>query len=254
MFLSIFLLCSFGIVVGSFFNTGDEDDGDAAQEADEQLEEASNEGFEADAFGILPSAEEVDMSAPNEFNEPGAIPQEIQDLISQDTSGSLPENPEIVSFDISEDGLELATDPLSDWASNPIAQKIDLSETDILYFDLPPEEGSLRILRADYVERLGAEAEGDLHSFHTGANIYFIPPGEEFPEDYVWSESGASLYNSETFNNTPSDFGNIRLFVRIDTGLFYGEVDSDASLDFSERAFSELKERIASNGNLLFSG
>lgn len=273
MFLSILALCSIGIVGTAFFNTDDDGDEDAiekagdggnttqeaddsgntTQETDEQLEEASNDGFEAGVFGALPSGEEIDMLVPNELNQLVDLPQEVQDLISQDTSGGLPQNPEIVSFDFSEDGHEIATDPLADWSSNPIAQKIDLSETDILYFDLPPEEGSLRILRADYVERLGGEVDRDLHSIHTGANIYLIPPGEEFPEDYVWSESGAGLYNGETFNNTASDFGNIRLFVRIDTGLIYGEVNSDVSLNFSERAFSELRERIASNGNLFFS-
>lgn len=64
----------------------------------------------------------------------------------------------------------------------------------------------------------------------TGLNVYFVPEGESFPENYSWSEEGGALYNTETFINNPEDFGGTKLIARIDTGSLFFEYDADNSI------------------------
>jgi hypothetical protein len=180
------------------------------------------------------------------------LPDIVKNFIQDDETDSIPENPVCINLVYGDEITESGDFPLSDWASSPSVVKVDLADCDVVFADLPPEEGSLHILRADYYERTGSEVDDDLEIIHTGANIYLLPPGEEFPDDYVWSESGASLYNSNTHEDDPQDFGNIKLISRVSTGLIYDDIQSEESSDFSHRAFSELQERFVSNRNYIF--
>lgn len=181
------------------------------------------------------------------------LPDEVLELIINDNSGSIPDFPVCTVLKVGEAFTENMGPALSDWAQNENVSNIDLADCDIIYADVVPEGGSLHILRADYYERTGSETGVDLDVIHTGANVYFMPSGEEFPEDYAWSESSASLFNVEEQESDHQDFGAIRLVSRISTGLLYGDVEDTASIEFSHRAFVELQERFLSNTDFKFS-
>ena len=142
--------------------------------------------------------------------------------------------------------------PLAEWVNNSQLEKVDLADVDSIYVRNPDQLGSLVVLQADYYERIPSNNGDMLHSIHSGANVYFIPDGEEFPEEYQWLESSASLSNTSTFSDQSDDFQGIKLILRIDTGYLHSDNDSEHAGEFKARAFSELQEHFSSDGSLIF--
>jgi len=142
--------------------------------------------------------------------------------------------------------------PLAEWISDSELEIVKLSDVDSVFVENSAQSGSLKVIQADYFERLPS-GEGDiLHNIHSGANVYFIPEGEEFPEEYQWSESGASLYNTSTFDSQAADFGGVKHILRIDTGYMHADNESEQAIEFRSRAFIELQEQFSSDGKVHF--
>jgi len=200
----------------------------------------------------VPQDEEI-VSSENlqEVDESEILQGGDDQTMDSNNINSSPDNVVCATLDLTEETADLGASPLSDWVGDQSVVKIDTSDCDLISLNLTAEEGSLHIQRADYYERTGSE-NNDIDIIHTGANIYLVPPGESFPEDYNWSESTAHLYKDNGNQGDPTDFGDIRLVSRVSTGLLYGDAESPEVSDFSERAFLELQEQFSSTGNYAF--
>lgn len=258
MFLALLSLGSIALI-GSFFVGEDQDDEDPSRDEDadtySRLSDSANEGggnlwdtAEAEPYendsqtdnnqDILVSSDELSLED---------VP--IVDRISPDWVVEQPdENGHESATVIHSMTVEGGIHPLTEWASNPELEKVDLAQVDFILVENSSEDGSLRVVQADYYERLPSEDESILHNIHSGANVYFIPDGQDFPDQYQWSESGASLYNTATFSNQTEDFEGIKLILRIDTGYLHGDNESDQAEAFKTRAFSELQEQLSTDG------
>ena len=265
MLITILVLGSAALLAGSLFENSDDQDDDL----DNQLEKVevedlpgemifTNNVIDADAivsvdhYFPIESHDDINRLDAEALDVPTSDPSEVTDLVQNGCADSLPDTIAHSSLIIDTDMLESAALPLSDWVSNSGVVKIELPESEVVSVDVQTEEGSLHILRADYFERTDSEMTGGLDIIHAGANIYFVPFGEEFPEDYIWSESGASLYNPESSENSPEVFGNIKFVSRVDSGLMYGDAAGEEALEFQQRAFAELQEKFTSNGEFKF--
>lgn len=142
--------------------------------------------------------------------------------------------------------------PLSDLFLESGIEIANLADVDEIIIEKSSQPGSLKIIQADYYERLGSTGEEIVHNIHSGANVYFIPDGEQFPEQYRWSESGASLYNTDKSSNEADDFGGIELILRIDTGSLYADNESGQADEFKARAYLELQEQFSSDEKIIF--
>lgn len=114
---------------------------------------------------------------------------------------------------------ELATSPaaLDDFSVVDDFTEITAGDGDTVNFTMPEDSGTLYVLPADYSESASSD-DGDEAYTYSGYNVYYIPEGQSFPEDYEWSEEGAALYNSETYAQDDEDFEDIHLVARIDSG------------------------------------
>tara|TARA_R110001632_G_scaffold84369_1_gene186099 strand:- start:213 stop:1049 length:837 start_codon:yes stop_codon:yes gene_type:complete len=198
-----------------------------------------------DASSAVDKLYKVSISPPNFEYESDSVLEDSTDNL-QDTSSSS-------SLVIDKGFLDDAPVPLSDWTSSSGIVKIDMDDSNDVSVNVECDEGRLHILQADYFERISSELDGSESFIHTGANVYFVPSGEEFPESYIWSESGASLYNIENFESDPQDFGGIKFVSRIDTGFMYGNTYDQEAIDFQKNNYEDLQVRFRSNVEFNFS-
>ncbi|MGR3616607.1 MAG: hypothetical protein ACU0BB_11250 [Paracoccaceae bacterium] len=122
--------------------------------------------------------------------------------------------------DLLERDLSTAPDPLDDWTQFDNLPIIEGGQTVILRF---PEDvsGELLVVEANYEQGLDSNSSSESATqIFVGSNIYLVPDGQEFPEEYAWSEEGNSLFNSATFVDDSGDFSGIKLIARLDGGDF----------------------------------
>lgn len=258
MFLALLSLGSIALI-GSFFVGEDQDDEDPSRDEDAEtctrMSDSANEGGDSlwDAAGAEPyvNGSQADnnqniLVSSGELSLEGAptVDSIFPDLVVEQPDEDDHEATAVIHSMTVEGGIH----PLTEWASNLDLEKVDLAQVDLIRVENPSENGSLRVVQADYYERLPSEDESVLHNIHSGANVYFIPDGQDFPDEYQWSESSASLYNTATFSNQTEDFEGIRLILRVDTGYLHGDNESGQAEAFKARAFAELQEQLTSEG------
>ena len=140
------------------------------------------------------------------------------------------------TIDLSGEEIEHYPSPLCDWVFEGEIDIIKAGESDTVSVSAPEgAKGSLGVLHANYSEHDESD-QGSTFRVYSGLNVYFIPEGESFPDDYKWSEEGGALYKMAGSHEDEADFGGIKLISRIDTGSFGGRF-SDAD-DF-ESIFDE---------------
>lgn len=129
--------------------------------------------------------------------------------------------------------LEGFPSAMSDWVFDEGVRVISANDEDVVSIEATDElKGSIVALEANYTEYEGSEDAGAFQE-HTGQNLYFVPEGKEFPEDYSWSETGATLYNTVSGIDNDSDFDGIKLICRIDTGVFGGQISSEGKIEIN---------------------
>lgn len=151
---------------------------------------------------------------------------------------NLSTNREVVSIE----DVEALPTPLSDWSLGSSVATINGgtdSEIDLAFPD--DASGSLHVLSAPYQELQSNEPFSSVR-VHTGQNIYFVPQGEQFPEDYSWSEEGGFLYRNDGEPDDENDFGRIKLVARIDNGTigYQTEDTGDVRVTFDDRVGSPI--------------
>lgn len=253
MIVSLLLLGSFSILIGTFMNNSDDFEEEEILDQDSFMDETSDT-VSIDMFG-----EDEQFALTNEPTSETEISNsvEIADETEVEVDKTEELNPQtaglnVLTLDISCIDENESTDPLKDFNSNPNTPILDISDFDYINIEIDPLEGHVEVLRADYYERFGSDEFNSVEGLHTGANFYFIPHGQTFPDSYVWSNDSAALYNEETYTADSSDFGDIRLILRVDTGfsLESGEgISEDLS---SDEGFERLKESIIENENIRF--
>ncbi|MFY0619119.1 hypothetical protein [Shimia sp.] len=141
------------------------------------------------------------------------------------------ENDETIEVSLAEGELTSLPGPLEDWVISEEVPEVSAGEGDLIIFDISGgENDSLAVMPANYTESPGGGGS-DAENTHTGFNVYFVPEGEEFPEDYEWSEDGATLYNTSDSPEDEDDFGGIRFIARIDTGSFGTDIDQSDNVE-----------------------
>lgn len=220
---------------------------DGENQFDSVLSEVSYNTYEEDSALDVPVViEDV------QYDDNGVVMEEAIGC-TQEVDAGYDHRPDVDyisrSFSITE---SFGVPPLSGWALSPDFETVDLAETDDILVQDIGDFGSIQVIQADYYERVSDEQGDIVHNVNAGANVYFIPNGNEFPTEYKWSESGANLYNTLTLDSDESDFGEIRLILRIDTGYFYGDNESIEAYEFKARAFAELKDRFLSDGEVVY--
>ncbi len=114
-------------------------------------------------------------------------------------------------------GIAASPAPLEDFALVDDFTEVTAGDGDTVGFTMPEDSGTLYVLPADYVESTRTE-DGDETYVYSGYNVYYVPADQSFPQDYQWSEDGATLYNGETYAQDAQDFRDVRLVARIDSG------------------------------------
>lgn len=224
MILPLLLLGSFSILIGTFLNDSD------SFEEDEVLDQDSITEEKGDTVSVGLLGEEEQLSLPtvsiNELTSETEVSEPVEIIFETElevdrTEPLAVQTPElnVLTLDISCIDENESTDPLADFNSNPNTPILDVSDFDYINIEIDPQDGRVEVLRADYYERFGNDQDTNVEGLHMGANFYFIPHGETFPDSYVWSDDSATLYNEETYANDSSDFGGIRLILRVDTGF-----------------------------------
>lgn len=129
--------------------------------------------------------------------------------------------------------LEGFPSAMSDWVFDEGVRVISANDEDVVIFEAADDlKGNLVALEANYTEYEGSEDPGAFQE-HTGQNVYFVPEGKEFPDDYSWSETGATLYNTVSGIDNDSDFNGIKLICRIDTGVVGGLISSEGKIEIN---------------------
>lgn len=160
------------------------------------------------------------------FDHDNLIDEELvlpQSTFQTDIGNFAPnEEMNVVEIDVAE-----LPNALSDWTTSEHVTVVELGEGETLALSFPTEEaGSIIVVDANYFE-MGNSSEGVSNIEHTGTNIYYVPEGIAFPSQYEWSTEGATFFNTSNYTNNPSDFGEIKLVARIDSGEILTVVDSD---------------------------
>ena len=156
---------------------------------------------------VFPTDPEVDPETDEPFDDEGSI---------------------VVS--VSSADLDTFPGPLSDWVVEPEVARITAGSEDTVTFAFEEgKAGSLIVMPANYIESQ-EDRSGDAQDTHTGLNVYFVPEGVGWPEDYEWSEDGASLYNTSADPEREDDFGGITLVARIGTGSFGTDIDASGEM------------------------
>lgn len=257
MLLSLMLLGSVGILMASLADglddeeVGSEGDGmPESQDFDEELDGSLGLGVVTNPGNFeFPAISNPDMDYEVELE---GVEGQTSDLPVPESPGiedPLPQSLDVFTLDLTSAVSEDSSEPLADFNSNPNTPILNIDEIDYINIDLSPEDGSIGVLRADYFERSENADGSELESLHTGVNLYFIPNGETFPDDYEWSEDSANLYNEQSYINDNTDFGEIRLILRVDTGFLYSASSYAAGVDFSDEMFERLEEAIIGNDN-----
>lgn len=205
------------------------------------------------------SEEEVESSQESEEEDAPPPPVDISTLISDPidepvepvTEEPSDEGDGTVEVFVSPDTIDDLPSPLSDWAGDGEVHVLTAGENETVFFEFPEDvQGSIMVSEADYLEMQDDSSSPAIHE-HTGLNVYFIPEGVEFPQDYSWSEEGATFYNTETGVDDEQDFEGIRLLARIDSGSWGAGTDEhgDIVLTFDNRIGDP---DIVSNVNVVF--
>lgn len=119
---------------------------------------------------------------------------------------------------LSTEDLSNLPSALADWELEDNVLQIELGDQNTITLVMPDGvSGSLIVMDADYIETT-SDGDGESITENCGSNIYFVPEGETFPENYEWSAEGATLVDVDDYENNAADFGGIRLFARIDCG------------------------------------
>lgn len=156
-------------------------------------------------------------------------------LIPQDEDGHFEEesdsavasaSPDAAHVDLSDDTLEKLPQLAADWTTEADVTVISAHEGQAVSFNGPDgAAGSLVVMSADYVEQDGGPA-GQL-SEHTGVNVYFVPDGEKFPEQFEWSRESATLYNTDVYSTDDEASFGTKLLARIDMGSWTYQPQED---------------------------
>lgn len=261
MVLQILFLGSIGVLLSTLLEDSEGEDSHDGEDLELQLEvsveDVENDLLERSSpFGelvkenIVPDAE-ISPKDDTIFQRQ----QTIEGLLETDVSNNpnneyLPtEGLEVVTFNLKSIDEIDGTPPLDDFNSNTKTPILRIDEFDSIQINLNPEDGHVEALRADYYERFGSDDVDNSEGFHTGLNFYFVPPGEAFPDDYIWSEDSANLYNRESYISDSSDFGGIRLIFRIDTGFLVNASSLEEQSDFSDANFMRAQNVIVGTGD-----
>lgn len=261
MFLSLLLLGSVGILMASLTDSLDEEEVHLESDEAQEIHSVDEEQDGAVALGVVeglessesPNASGSNLDSEAELTGPESQASEFSAELTVPEGAGIescaPQALDIFRLDLTSANTADSSEPLADFNSNPDTPILNINEFDYISVGLNLDDGSIGILRADYLERSDDDDGSELESLHTGVNFYFIPNGETFPEDYVWSSDSAALYNGQSYVNDSTDFGEIRLVLRVDTGFLYGASSYDAEVQFSDQVFVRLEELIIGNGN-----
>lgn len=257
MLVSLVLLASVGILMTSFVSSIDDEehdlegsdlyDHDLMQDDITSFDDPSNDEIPELNNGLVA---EVDSQIGLEGAVSGASEISPEEVVSE-VSGS-PDSPiaelNVFTLNLSSNAFDDGSAPLDDFNSNPNTPILNIDEFDYIRIDLAQGTGSVGMLRADYLERSESEEDTEVENLHTGVNFYFIPNGEHFPDDYIWSSDAATLYNENSYINDSADFGGIRLILRVETGFLHNVPTYDAGLEFSDEMFGGLDKSIVGDG------
>lgn len=259
MVISLLLLASLGVLLTSFPNVHDDEDQDMEDEAIQEFGDSDNPQNEISGLDVLHENEyigPIDLLV-SEANIQGELNSSVdtanEDFFEEVDTGTyeIPDLPaeslNVFTLNLTSSSISDSIAPLDDFNSNPNTPVLDVGGFDYIDVDLPQNRGSVGILRADYLERSENEGGDELESLHTGVNFYFIPSGESFPEDYVWSMDGSSLYDEQSYLNDGKDFGGIRLILRVDTGFLHDVPSHASGMNFSDEKFDRLDGLIVGN-------
>lgn len=142
----------------------------------------------------------------------------------EDTPGDETGNGEDDPLTFTASEIAASPAPLDDFSQEEDLTEITAGSADTVRFALPQDSGTLYVLPADYSESASSES-GEASYVYSGFNVYYVPEGQSFPTEYAWSEEGATLYNAETYQQDDSDFGDIRMVARIDSGYTVTQTD-----------------------------
>lgn len=160
----------------------------------------------------------------------------------------------IISIPTGYGDIENEISPLIDWTTDTRIEIVDADQDDIIHLNLTADiAGHFIVMQADYIESSG-NVPADTERVYLGANVYFVPEGATFPENYVWSEDGASLYEMSATEGSHDTFAGMSFISRIDAGsiaLPFGPLDGADSFDALR---SQMMPRFCSNAPLSFIG
>ncbi|MBE1292948.1 MAG: hypothetical protein GJ677_10710 [Rhodobacteraceae bacterium] len=191
-----------------------------------------NEGSEpVECDGTSEDSENSENTV-GDSDDPSGEGTGIWDVVFPEDPGAT--NPDddggLVEFELTTSDVASLPGPLSDWVAEAEVENITAGEDDLVYFGFSEDtQGELLIMPADYVEA-GSDQETDEETTHTGLNVYFVPEGEDWPEDYEWLEDAATLQNTSGGGEVDEDFGTIRLVARISTGSFGTVIDAEGNV------------------------
>lgn len=255
MIFQIFLLASAGLAISALLDRS-EGEGEHVEEGVGNDDEEPIHNLENDL--LAGSAILEDLSA-EDTSQIGSIAAADETVFSDEGSievvtenNEVPtytderylatESTNVVTLDFKSVAETHSTAPLDDFNSNPKTENLDIDDFDYIHLDFDPDDGHVEALQSDYYERFGEEESvNNSEILHTGVNFYFVPQGEEFPEDYTWSKDSANLYNNSTFINESEDFGGIRLILRVDTGVILNSSHAD-EMQISNDRMGELEK------------
>lgn len=208
------------------------DDDDQEPIGESETEFAKDEMIDVDRIfdeGLEPSSGNASEAGETESTFDIDVPAVLSDEELYDAAGLDSATSELSTELLIDDPLAFPS-ALTDWTNSDEIPVLSMGKGESLAFTFPEGDlGSLVVMDADYVEANFAEV-GSSTIEHSGSNIYYVPEGETFPEHYEWSSTGGTLFNSSSYSNSESDFGNIKLIARIDCGAVSSEFDENEQL------------------------
>ena len=143
---------------------------------------------------------------------------DVGDLLDAELNLAAEAEPDEICFEFTHQDLEALPTPLADWTLNGDIEIIDAENCHSISFEFPDEVGgTLLVMDANYFEG-SRDGTSEFGTEYVGQNVYFVPDGTNFPNDYLWSEEGGTLFNSSTFVQDVDDFNGIKFLGRIETG------------------------------------
>lgn len=214
------------------------DESDDETNTDDLLEEGSGSPQADDLTGLgqllsepvdtLESVPELETTGPEVSEIGGSIDwlddDALQKRLNLDLSPD--QSPFVGGVEYAIEDLEKFPTALTDWTTCDSVPVFNLGETEALLLRFPEgDQGSIVVLDADYFENHSG-ADGPNAVEYTGSNVYYVPYGESFPDQYEWSVDGATLYDTSDYSNDRADFGGIKLIARVDSGSTAAGVDA----------------------------